>query len=91
MKTKEHAMKTLKRFWFDLHHALIEAERMNVRDAASMIETRFDEYSDLRADVEASAEDNLYHRQMIDRAFAVRYMLDRAVSDHRSLQSLSRR
>jgi hypothetical protein len=88
---KEHALKTLKRFWFDLHHALIEAGCMNVRDAASMIETRFDEYSDLRANIEASAEHNLYHRQMLDRVFAVRYMLDRAVSDHRSLQSLSRR
>ena len=84
-------MKTLKLFWFDLHNALIEAECMNVRDAASMIETRFDEYSDLRSDIEASAEHNPHHRHMIDRALAVRYMLDRAVSDHRSLQALSRR
>lgn len=81
----------MKQFWFDLHYALIEAECMNVFDAASMIEKRFDEYTYLRPGIEIDAKRNLYLRQMLDRAFAVRYMLDSAVSDHGSLQSLSRR
>ena len=73
-------MKIMKAFWADLNNALVEARRMSVSDAASMIETRFDEYCDLWPHIEAACTGNLYYHRMIDRAFAVRYMLDQTLS-----------
>jgi hypothetical protein len=67
-----------KEFWTELNNALVEANCMNIRDASSMIEARFDHYCDLWPHIEASIATNLYYRDMIIRAFAVRYMLDQA-------------
>jgi hypothetical protein len=75
---QERVMTRMKDFWGDLNNALVEARCMNVIDASSMIEGRFDEYSDLWPGIEASIATNLYRRYMIGRAFAVRYMLDQA-------------
>ena len=73
-------MKRMKEFWADLNNALVEARRMSVSDAALMIENRLDEYCDLWPHIEASIATNLYYRGMINRAFAVRYMLDQTLS-----------
>ena len=73
-------MKIMKAFWADLNNALVEARRMSVSDAASMIENRLDQYCDLLPAIEAACADNLYYHRMIDRAFAVRYMLDQTLS-----------
>jgi hypothetical protein len=62
-------------FWSDLRNALLEARCMSPQDASIMIETRFDKYADLWPRIEVSAATNLYYRDMIERAFAVRYML----------------
>ena len=69
-----------KDFWTELNNALVEANCMNIRDASSMIEARFDHYCDLWPHIEASIATNLHYRDMIIRAFAVRYMLDQASS-----------
>jgi hypothetical protein len=70
----------MKRFWADLDRALVDARRMSVSDAASMIETRFDKYCDLWPHIEAACASNIYYHRMLDRAFAVRYMLDQTLS-----------
>ena len=70
----------LKEFWADLNDALVEARRMSVSDAALMIENRFDEYCDLWPHIDAACGGNIYYHRMIDRAFAVRYMLDQTLS-----------
>jgi hypothetical protein len=77
-------------FWMELNNALVEANCMNIGDASSMIEARFDKYCDLWPHIEASIATNLYYRGMINRAFAVRYMLDRASSSRGQQRSMSR-
>jgi hypothetical protein len=83
-------MKIMKAFWADLNNALVEARRMSVSDAASMIENRFDQYRDLWPHIEAACEINLCYKSMIDRAFAVRYMLDQTLSVRGQQRSMSR-
>jgi hypothetical protein len=77
---KLERMTRLREFWADLGNALVEADCMGAACAASMIETRFDEYCDLWPHIEVCIATNLYRRHMIGRAFAVRYMLDRTDS-----------
>jgi hypothetical protein len=66
----------LREFWADLNNALVEAKCMNAIDAALMIESRFDEYSELWPLIQKTIADNRYYQYALGRAFAVRYMLD---------------
>ena len=83
-------MTRMNEFWADLNNALVDARRMSVSDAALMIENRFDEYCDLWPNIDAACGGNIYYHRMIDRAFAVRYMLDRASSSRGQQRSMSR-
>jgi hypothetical protein len=77
-------------FWMELNNALVEANCLSIGDASSMIEARFDKYCDLWPHIEASIATNLYYRDMIIRAFAVRYMLDQTLSVRGQQRSMSR-
>jgi hypothetical protein len=68
-------MPRMNEFWSVLYSALVEADCMDAVDA-SMIQVRLDKYCELWPRIETTAAANARYRQMIDRAFSVRYMLD---------------
>jgi hypothetical protein len=76
-KLERLKMPRMSEFWSDLYNALVEADCMDTVDASSMIQARLDKYRELWPRIEATVAANAYYRQMIDRAFSVRYMLDR--------------